>query len=1644
MTFINFMNTLNERAVRLQRDGGDLIILGEKDTLTSAFLSKLSAYKAELLDLVDRNNGDWRSSGFIITPEMLPLVELSAEEIEKIVNTAPGGAANVQDIYPLAPLQEGILFHHQISTEGDPYLTQELYGFDSRGRLEAFLKALQAVIDRHDILRTAVQWEGLREPVQVVWRQAPLIVEEISIDQGAGDVARQLAERFNPRSYRIDIRQAPMMRVYIAHDEPNKRWVMACLYHHVAVDHMTMEVLQDEILAHMQGRVDRLPAPLPFRNFVAQARMGVSQEEHESFFREMLGDVDEPTAPYGLIDVHGDGSDVREAWRKIDAAPANRLRLTSRALGVSAASLCHLAWALALRRVLGRDDVVFGTVVFGRMHGGEGADRAPGMMMNTLPIRIRLGAASVEESARQTHQLLAELMRHEHASLALAQKCSAVAAPRPLFSSLLNYRHSPRDVAPAPEMESAWMGIKQLKGEERTNYPLVMSITDLGDGFRLSAQAAAPADPLRVCELMRTALERLAEALERAPETPARAIDALPEAERRQLVEEWNATEADYPAARSRAAGSRQESLIHELFEDQVEKNPHAVAVVYEEQSLTYGDLNLRANRLAWRLRELGVRPEARVAICMERSLEMVVALLATLKAGAAYVPLDPDYPGERLAYMLEESAPAVLLTHEAALAATAGRSPALPMLNLESDEWQWAGQSERNPDRTETGMNARNLAYVIYTSGSTGRPKGVMINHGGLANYLKWVTEAYRLEEGEGAPVSSSIGFDLTVTSLYGPLVNGKSVHLLPEEEGIEALARALSKEREYSLVKITPAHLDLLAEQLRNAEIGGRTRVLVIGGEELKAGGLKFWQERAPGTRLINEYGPTETVVGCCVYEVKEEEVERDAVPIGRPIANTQIYILDEERQPAPMGVGGGIYIGGAQVGRGYDGRPEMTAERFLPDPFSRELGSRMYKTGDVGRWLSEGAIEFLGRNDCQVKIRGYRIELGEIEAKLSSHGGVREAVVVAREEGEVGKMLAAYYTGAEVGAEALRGHLSSSLPEYMVPAAYMHLERLPLTPNGKLDRRALPAPDVKRAEERDGYLGPRTPVEEIVVGIFEEVLKLDRVGRRENFFELGGHSLLATQVVSRIRKMSGVEIGMRSVFEEGTVEGLARKIEEAMRAGEKMKTPPLAPVERESERGRRLPLSFAQQRLWFIDQLEPGNALYNIPGGVRLEGSLNVEALEGAINEVVRRHEVLRTRIEVEEGEPFQVIDEWEPRRLEVENLSGMAVEERAREVEKAVQEEAGKGFDLSRDPLLRVKLLKLEEEEHVALFTMHHIISDAWSMGVLVRELCLFYEARSKGLESPLPELDIQYADYASWQRNYLSGEVLEEHLRYWRKQLGVKPQAVNLAGDHPRPSVPSDRGAVKSLSLPAELYGPLKALSKREGATMFMVLLAAFKTLLHKYTAQDDILVGTSALNRNRMEIEPLIGFFVNMLPMKTNFGGNPRFREILRRVKMVALGAYAHQDLPFEKLVEEIQPERKLGQMPLFNIVFGVFNAPHEEMRLSGLKVSPVTGGDESARLDLSLWITEGAETGRAGWTYSTDLFEEETIVRMHGHFETLLSIIVAQPDVLLDQIEILSEAERIQQSARQIAREEYNYSRFKSVRPRAGALSKD
>ncbi|MGJ0430537.1 amino acid adenylation domain-containing protein [Methylobacter sp.] len=1066
-----------------------------------------------------------------ITPDLLPLVDLAQADIDRITASVPGGAANVQDIYPLAPLQEGILFHHLMESEGDAYLLPSLLAFDTRERLDGFLAALQAEITRHDILRTAVAWEGLPEPVQVVWREAKLAIEEVILDPEAGDAAEQLAERYDTRRYRLDVRQAPMINGFTVYDSRKGRWLLLLLTHHLALDHTAMAVLLEEIQMHQLGQAEQLPAPLPFRNFVAQARLGISREEHEAFFREMLGDVDEPTAPFGLLDVMGDGSRIQEAELTIAADLARRLREQARALGISAAGLFHLAWAMVVSRTSGRDDVVFGTVLFGRMQGGEGAGRVLGMFINTLPLRVQLAQGSVLEQARDVQTQLANLLRHEHAPLSLAQRCSAVPAPAPLFSALLNYRHSQSDAS--ADHAAAWQGIETLSGGERTNYPIVLDVDDLGEGFSLTAQTLPPVAPERLCAMMHTALESLITALESAPDTALRQIGVLPEAERQRVLYDWNATEADYPRDR----------CLHELFEVQAAQQPDAVALVFEDQALSYAELNARANQLAHHLRRLGVGPDVLVAVCTERSLEMVVGLLGILKAGGAYVPLDPAYPEDRLAYMLADAAPKVLLTQER----LKGILPQTQAHTIALDrDWGRIGeQPDTNLAPQSLGLKPRHLAYMIYTSGSTGQPKGAMNEHRGVVNRLNWMQKAYGLTADDAVLQKTPFSFDVSVWEFFWPLLTGaRLVMAKPEGHKDPGYLSEVIRQHRITTLHFVPPMLQIFLEYGKASDCTSLRRV-ICSGEALPVALSNRFHELLKDTELHNLYGPTEAAIDVTAWAC-EARTTASSIPIGRPIDNTQIYLLDPQGEPVPVGVPGELYIGGVQVGRGYLNRPELTAERFIQDPFSKDPEARLYKTGDLARWQEDGSIEYLGRNDFQVKIRGFRIELGEIEARLAEHPAVRETAVLAREDGPGGKRLVAYYTGdAGLAVEDLRAHLAETLPEYMVPAAFVHLEALPLSPNGKLDRKALPAPEGDAYGARE-YEAPQGETEQALADIWSELLKIEQVGRHDNFFELGGHSLLAISLIEKMGQR-GLVADVRVVFTAPTLAKLAEAVEE-----------------------------------------------------------------------------------------------------------------------------------------------------------------------------------------------------------------------------------------------------------------------------------------------------------------------------------------------------------------------------------------------------------------------------------------------------------------------------------------------------------------
>lgn len=1068
-------------------------------------------------------------------------------------------------------------------------------------------------------------------------------------------------------------------------------------------------------------------------------------------------------------------------------------------------------------------------------------------------------------------------------------------------------------------------------------------------------------------------------------------LEIISNVERQRLLVEFNQTKADY----------QREKCVHQLFEEQVEKTPDTVAVVFENEEITYQELNFKANQLAHYLQKLGVKPEVVVGICVERNIKFIISLLAVLKAGGAYLPLDSTLPQEALQFRLQDAQAAVLIRD----------------WGLETGDWEndinldddWKKISQESIENPINDVKPENLVYIIYTSGSTGKPKGVAVEHQQLLNYLYGILRKLQLPTNASYATVSTFAADLGNTVIFPCLSTGGCLHIVSWERASDPVALA-DYFRRYPIdcLKIVPSHLAALLSS-EYWEIVPH-QLVILGGEAADWNLIEKIEKNAPHCRVLNHYGPTETTVGVLTYCIEEKIQDTATVPIGKPITNTHVYVLDANLQPVPLGVAGELYIGGESLARGYLNQRELTAQRFITHSFG-DGEQRLYKTGDRVRYLSNGNLEFLGRLDDQVKIRGYRIELGEISTALSQHPAVKENVVIAREETSTEKRLIAYIvpTSHAVSDHDVRDFLKAKLPEYMIPSAFVILKSLPLTANGKLDRQSLPAPQ-EIVSKQTTFIAPRTPVEEVLAGIWTQLLRVKQVSINDNFFELGGHSLLATQVISRIRTTFNVEIPLSQLFESANLAALAAQIEIVMR-GEQQEIKTITSI----PRNQNLPLSFAQQRLWFFDQFELGSPSYNLPRAVRLQGKLNIDALSGSLNEIIRRHEILRTSFTIADGQPIQIISDSVKLKLPVIDLQNIPHKQREAELYRLANEEAQTGFDLTKAPLLRAKLLRLDVEDHVILLTFHHIVSDGWSTDILIREVAALYKAFCAAKPSTLPQLPIQYADFAVWQRQWLEGEGLKNQLAYWQQQLSGELPILQLPTDRPRPTVQTYAGNTLSFVLPASLSEGLNTLSKQEGVTLFMTLLAAFKTLLYRYTSETDILVGSPIANRNRAEIENLIGFFVNTLVLRSNLSGNPTFRDLLKQVREVALGAYAHQDLPFEKLVEEIQPERNLSHNPLFQIMFVLQNAPMRQLELAGLKVEPLANNGTTAKFDLTLVIEDVEQGLIANFEYNTDLFDEITISRLAANFEVLLTGIVAEPEQQLGQLPLLTTTEKQQ-----------------------------
>ncbi|WP_162911640.1 non-ribosomal peptide synthetase [Streptomyces koyangensis] len=1505
----------------------------------------------------------------------------------------------IEDILPLTPLQEGLLFHIQYEHGAQRlYVAQFVVDLTGKVHTDALRQAAAALVDRHANLRARFMRKKSGEPIQVIQRGAPLVWEDIDLTDLAPDAAenhtRELTEHDWSRG--IDLEDETLLR-FTCVRQGSDRVRLLLTAHHLVLDGWSIALLLREMFqlyAH-GGDVSSLPPLTPFRQYLEwlNTRDGDGAEQA---WRTALADLDGPTyiAPGARA---ASGWECSEVTVEMSTELTGRLMEQARRWNVTLNTVGQAAWAMVLARYTGRDDVVFGGTVSGRSAELPGAEGMIGMLINTVPVRVRIDPdASLRELLHGIQEQRLGLLNHDHAGLVRIQRL--VGAGEGLFDTTMVFDNFPMHDY-ALDLPDTDLDVR-VDYRETVHYPLTL-VVEPRERLRLKLRFRPDLFDRETAGGILQRVERALEQALRDPERPVGTIDLLLAGERERVLFEWQGANVASEA-----------ETLPERFARQVARTPDACALVHGDQLITYAELNSRANRLARYLTARGAGPESLVALVLPRSPDTVTAMLAVHKTGAAYLPIDPEYPVERLTFLLDDARPTVLLTNSMTAARLPNHATERIVVDSPVTVRDLAGLSADNPAAEErtTTPHPDNLAYVIYTSGSTGTPKGVAVSHASVGNLLDWAVDTFGAERFARTVVSTSFTFDVSVFETFAPLLCGGRLELVED-------LRALIDAPQGAPARLLSGVPSVFAELLTATRAGFAAETVVLAGEALPARLLGDLKEALPEAIFANVYGPTESTVYAAMWSSPPADSfnTTDAAvvpPIGRPIANTRAFVLDAGLGPVPVGVVGELYVSGAGLARGYVGRPGLTAERFMASPFGS--GERMYRTGDLAKWNADGELVYCGRVDDQVKIRGFRIEPGEVEKVLSEHPGVGQAVVIAREDRPGDRRLVAYVVPdaaneASRGPEALRRHIAARLPQFMVPAAVMELEHLPLTENGKLNRRLLPEPDF--AGTADASRGPRNAPEELLCGLFTEVLGLDSVGVEDDFFALGGHSLLATRLVSRIRTVLNKEVPVRVLFEAPTVVGLRRWLEGA----QGVTRCPIRPV----VRPERVPLSFAQRRLWFLHKLEGPSATYNVPLALRLSGELDVAALRAAIEDVVGRHEALRTVFPELDGEPYQRVFgvgefglDWQVRRVD------------GRRVAAAVAEAAAYGFDLSVEVPLRVTLFEVSASEHVLLLLLHHIAGDGWSSGPLARDVVAAYGARREGCAPVWEPLPVQYVDYTMWQRELLGDEddpdsLLSRQVAYWRDRLAGLPDQLSLPFDRSRPVVASYRGGVVRFVLEPGLHRGLVGLARESGATLFMVLQAGLAALLHRLGAGVDIPLGAPIAGRLDEALDDLVGFFVNSLVVRADVSGDPSFVELLGRVRSTVLDAYEHQDVPFEQVVEAVAPARSLARQPLFQVMLGLQSASVGAPNLSGVTFDEEPVATDAARVDLAFDLVERIdEDGRPGGMrgmleYAADLFDEETAEKLVQRLLWTLRQVVDEPAAALSHIDPLTEEER-------------------------------
>jgi amino acid adenylation domain-containing protein len=1502
---------------------------------------------------------------------------------------------------PLSSAQQRLWFLEQLGLSRHAYHLLEALRLRGPLQVAALEQSCQEIIRRHEVLRTTFTTDA-GQPLQVIGpaTRLPMSVVDLS-EQAQSEQEVQvhtLAQADVQRPF--DLVQGPLIRATLVRlaDEEH---VLLLTMPHIVSDAWSHGVFWRELAVLYDAFTTGQPLPLPalpiqyadFAYWQQQWLRGEVLDVQLTYWKQQLAGV--PTLQLPTDHPRPAVQTFRGARHFLTLASTltQALKTLSQRHGVTLFMTLLAAFQTLLHRYTGQDDIAVGSLIANRNR--VELEGLIGFFVNTLVLRTDL---SRDSNFRELLVRVCEvtLEAYGHQDLPYEKLLEALRTPRdlsrnPLFQVMCVLHNTPQQALELPGLT-----VHPLEIDPGTaRFDITLEFWETPEGLRGRFEYSTDLFEAATIARMAGHLQTLLEGIVADPEQRLLQLPLLTTDERHCLLVEWNTTIAPYP----------NDQCIHTMFETQVTRTPDAVAVVCGDESLTYREINRRANQVAHYLLALGVGTEMRVGLCIERSLAMVVGLLGILKAGVAYVPLDPTYPPERLAFMLEDAQPPVVLTQERLAAGLPGHSVQMVCLDM---HWPTIAQySDENP---VSGATADNGAYLLYTSGSTGRPKGVLGVHRATLNTLAWMWQAYPFANHEVYCQKTSISFGDSIQELLGPLLRGIQIVLIPDSilKDLLRFVQTLAVHRVTRLI-LVPSLLRALLDTY--GDLQDRLPSLTLwftGGEALSSDLWQRFRERLPHSRLINLYGASEASDDTTWYDTSLAPNILTCVPIGRPIANTQVYVLDQHLQPVPIGVPGELYVGGAGLTRGYLNRPELTAECFISHPFSHEPGARLYKTGDGVRYRPDGNLEYVGRLDYQVKLRGIRIELGEIEASLAQHPAVRETVVIIREDVPGESRLVAYVVPVqEPGAPSreLRHFLAKQLPAAMVPATFVMLETLPLTPSGKVDRRALPVPGSLRPALEDLYVAPHTSMEQQVAAIWCQLLGLERVGIYDNFFELGGHSLLAMQLLSRVRDTTHVEVSLFSFFETPTVAGMVAIIEAADQMEQKMQLPAIVPVPRQGM----LPAAIAQEHFWLFEQVLPGLPLFNIPYVIRLLGALNVAVLQQSFEELLRRHEALRTTFATVDGQLVQIISPTVHMPLTVQDLRVLPEGEREDAAQCLAQEESRRPFDLAWGPLLRSYLLRLGEQEHRLLVTLHHIISDGWSLGILMYELAVLYEAFAAGKLSPLPALPIQYADFASWQRQWRHHPVMEAQLAYWKAKLHEPLPVLELPMDRPRGTSMPLHTAHHILELPRALVEALKDLSQREGSTLFMTCLAACKILLYSYTGQEDLCVATLVANRTRRETEGLIGLLVNTVILRTDLGNNPTCREVLQRVRATTLAAYAHQDLPFEEVIRTLERERNLQRTSLCqvmviwqNFMLRPLQYSAQPLSFQAMEQGVIAPDVALTTFDIILTLRERPQGLIGTCLYKTDLFDAATISRMLDDFQYVLTCLSAQPEQVL------------------------------------------